>query len=353
MEKEYIKNEAKLSEQLARFTHFVKHMDGYPGFISFRDSRGFLGREEDYKSRIAEKTREALKYGSWKESWIGTGKIAICARNAVSKCGNLINKHKQIELKNNLDINHPDYKPEAERVLFDIYCNQSCEERVAFENAIKVFGASYPVIAFWFFVKDDVRFLPVSPERFDKSFISLDIEHKTSHQCEWENYQDFIGIISDIREVMEDMLPMQGTPRLIDAHSFVWIIQEDKYVNWEPDSEQSVQIEQLTEDYIRSVVSGNGGRRRSVSNVFKRSAKVVKQTLKMAHGICKLCNQPAPFNDKNGKPYLEVHHIEWLSRGGKDSTENTAALCPNCHARMHVIDDTSDVNKLRETIVLS
>lgn len=23
---------------------------------------------------------------------------------------------------------------------------------------------------------------------------------------------------------MEDMLPMQGTPRLIDAHPFVWVI---------------------------------------------------------------------------------------------------------------------------------
>ncbi|WP_296863638.1 HNH endonuclease [Thermosyntropha sp.] len=29
-------------------------------------------------------------------------------------------------------------------------------------------------------------------------------------------------------------------------------------------------------------------------------------------------------------------HIEWLSRGGTDTIDNTVALCPNCHRKMHV-----------------
>ena len=77
-----ITNTSKLVEQLARFISFVQYMDGQPGFISFRNSAGFLGREEDYKSRIAEDARKELKLADWKESWIGTGKIAECAKRA-------------------------------------------------------------------------------------------------------------------------------------------------------------------------------------------------------------------------------------------------------------------------------
>ena len=85
-----ITNTSKLVEQLARFISFVQYMDGQPGFISFRNSAGFLGREEDYKSRIAEDARKELKFFDWKESWIGTGKIAECAKRAMSKAGNLV-----------------------------------------------------------------------------------------------------------------------------------------------------------------------------------------------------------------------------------------------------------------------
>ena len=81
---------AKLVEQLARFTFFVHHLDGQSRCISFRDSLGFLGREEDYKSHIAEEARNELRFGEWKGSWIGSGKIASCAVKAMAKAGNLV-----------------------------------------------------------------------------------------------------------------------------------------------------------------------------------------------------------------------------------------------------------------------
>ena len=338
----------KLVEQLSRFTAFVQQLDGQSEFISFRDSSGFLGHEEDYKSRVAEEARKELNFSNWKESWIGTGKIAECARSAINKSGNLVNKNQQIDFKNRLDPNHAKYRPEAERALYDIYRNSQCNESVAFANAVEVFGAKYDTIAFLFFIKDDTRFLPISTGHFDKGFASLGIDYTTSFRCSWENYQGFIDLIKEIRTVMEDMLPMQGTPRLIDAHSFVWVIQEDRFIDWVPDVEQNVQIEQTTEEYIQGVVSGVGGRRSVTSSAFIRSADVVKATRKRANGVCQYCNQPAPFIDKKGNPYLEVHHIIWLSRGGEDSTSNTVALCPNCHTRMHVLDKPEDIEKLKE-----
>ncbi|MCM7737031.1 HNH endonuclease [Enterobacter hormaechei] len=50
---------------------------------------------------------------------------------------------------------------------------------------------------------------------------------------------------------------------------------------------------------------------------------------------CQSCKSDAPFLKVDGTPFLEVHHIEWLSNGGEDSVENAIALCPNCHRQAH------------------
>jgi len=63
---------------------------------------------------------------------------------------------------------------------------------------------------------------------------------------------------------------------------------------------------------------------------------------KLADGICDLCKQPAPFLSANSAPYLESHHVTWLSRGGCDSLDNVVALCPNCHRKMHIRDEELD-----------
>jgi 5-methylcytosine-specific restriction protein A len=80
---------------------------------------------------------------------------------------------------------------------------------------------------------------------------------------------------------------------------------------------------------------------------FKRNPYIAEEAKRRAKGICDLCEEPAPFNDKSGAPYLETHHIQWLARGGKDRIDNTVALCPNCHRRMHLLDRDTDVRKLK------
>ena len=51
---------------------------------------------------------------------------------------------------------------------------------------------------------------------------------------------------------------------------------------------------------------------------------------------------------KTGEPFLETHHIEWLAKGGMDSLNNTVALCPNCHRRIHALNKQNDKKKLEE-----
>lgn len=65
-----------------------------------------------------------------------------------------------------------------------------------------------------------------------------------------------------------------------------------------------------------------------------------------ANGICELCAKPAPFEDKFGIPFLETHHIIFLSKGGTDTVDNVAAICPNCHRKIHNLNLEEDVKKL-------
>ncbi|MDN4523191.1 HNH endonuclease [Fictibacillus fluitans] len=88
------------------------------------------------------------------------------------------------------------------------------------------------------------------------------------------------------------------------------------------------------------------GSRNVVSKVYERNAYVAELAKRRAEGVCQLCDQPAPFTDRKGNPYLENHHIIWLSQGGEDTPENTVALCANCHRKMHALNLNEDVQKL-------
>jgi hypothetical protein len=78
--------------------------------------------------------------------------------------------------------------------------------------------------------------------------------------------------------------------------------------------------------------------KRVISRVYRyvRNPLVVAERLYLANGKCEECNNPAPFfRKRNGMPYLEVHHIRPLSKGGRDVVSNTKAVCPNCHCKIH------------------
>lgn len=77
-----------------------------------------------------------------------------------------------------------------------------------------------------------------------------------------------------------------------------------------------------------------------------RNPYIAEYAKRRAGGICQLCGNSAPFKNKDGEPYLESHHIVWLSEGGEDTVKNTVALCPNCHKKMHVLNLPEDVERL-------
>lgn len=85
----------------------------------------------------------------------------------------------------------------------------------------------------------------------------------------------------------------------------------------------------------------------TVGITYSRSQHVASYSKKRANGRCDLCRGAAPFSDCSGLPYLECHHIVWLAHGGIDSIDNTVALCPNCHKKMHILAESEDIAKLK------
>ncbi|KAA1804759.1 MULTISPECIES: HNH endonuclease [Bacillus] len=88
--------------------------------------------------------------------------------------------------------------------------------------------------------------------------------------------------------------------------------------------------------------------RTTQTSVFTRSVYVKEFARRVSKGICQLCDKEAPFLDKYGNPFLEVHHIHYLSKGGSDTIDNVVALCPNCHRKIHLLEMEEDIKKISE-----
>ena len=107
---------------------------------------------------------------------------------------------------------------------------------------------------------------------------------------------------------------------------------------------------QTLESAARHYGSSNPVSQRVTVRQFRRSRTVKRYAKARAKGCCQLCGEKAPFCDIDGTPYLEIHHVIWLAQGGPDTIENTVALCPNCHKKMHVLNREEDIKHLQDII---
>lgn len=73
----------------------------------------------------------------------------------------------------------------------------------------------------------------------------------------------------------------------------------------------------------------------TVNSRYRRSPAVRNYALERADGSCELCGEPAPFLKQNDEPFLEVHHVDELGKGGADDPSQVCAVCPNCHKEIH------------------
>lgn len=190
-------------------------------------------------------------------------------------------------------------------------------------------------------INDSKYYIPQVPEdtHFDGPFIVIEAE------CEF-TVGDHLSYAELKKHGMKSRI--QGPLRL-NPEVFQYVHQIEKMQD-SPDEQKAdaeklsdVALNRLAIRYSKQTVKS----RTLKSKVYIRNQYIAEYIKRRAKGICQLCGQPAPFSDINGAPYLEAHHIIWLSRGGTDSIDNTVALCPNCHMKMHIVDDVQDVKKLQ------
>lgn len=138
----------------------------------------------------------------------------------------------------------------------------------------------------------------------------------------------------------EISFPISSVNKIIEPNSFKGELPYSKTdnANDEKLKQLSEKIENIdAKPYSKSVIL----------NQFARNEYIREYAKIRANGFCELCEAPAPFQDIYGKPFLETHHVVFLSKGGEDSIDNVVALCPNCHRKIHNLNLEEDVKKLK------
>ena len=122
------------------------------------------------------------------------------------------------------------------------------------------------------------------------------------------------------------------------------------------------QFEKQTNETLMGPWDAAIGEAKKREEIRKRNVLLVDKLIYHLHGICELCNQPAPFSTEDGRPYLEhysleLYHMEqssWLryipdwsyyERVVVDP-EKMVVLCPNCYQKIRVLHRKEDIEYL-------
>ena len=294
--------------------------------ISF-DS-GWLGEEESYKYSIWDRAQQVLQRNEWDETLLSRGifvqKIIECMNlpmeEGKKKKHNLLNQRFDVEkIKDKLFEN----TELSDYVLYNIFCGTN--DRQSFENAVELWGSTYPFLSFVFFLKDKNRYLPVRPNIMPSRFEHLGIiTDCLSHGCTWEHYQEYICILQDVQKRLKEQLVSNAT--LLDAHSFVWSmwVLDEVPVQKSPISDLPKQFFTLEKD----IDSIQGDTRDAVIKARVNQSVFRKRLLDRYHKCC-LCG----VSNQN---LLTASHIKpWADStpAEKVDTENGFLFCPN-HDRL-------------------
>lgn len=210
------------------------HDQGHP-FSNFDE--GVAGAEEGYKLPLRRKALGFLQPETWDAAQIGSGDIltkVLAAIEIQDSRGPLTNNlvfwqnrfgpqnqdHRQfLEAQQN-----PARRRQLERLLFDLYRGGGPTEGEVFGSLAQITGGKYPLLAYLFFLHDPERFSPIQPTTYDRAFRNLGAPLVTVRHCTWDNYQRFNGVLEQVRRMLVENAGLQKA-RLIDAHSFLWILE--------------------------------------------------------------------------------------------------------------------------------
>ena len=211
--------------QFEAFRVFVEEQASVP-FVSFT-SHPYIEKQEGYKHEIHRAAREALSIQAWNKSNIGSGEIIAATIESIEiPQSNLVpwqgrfGKESRPQQPLYEAQNNPKKLKSVEACLFRLY--HGSKEAESFDELTTIFGKTYPLLAYFFFIKNRSKFLPIAPTFSDRAFELLGANFKTSRRCSWDNYSTYIGLIGELKNMLADALTTEVA--LLDAHSFAWIL---------------------------------------------------------------------------------------------------------------------------------
>ncbi|TXT58897.1 MAG: hypothetical protein BAJALOKI3v1_1170004 [Promethearchaeota archaeon] len=183
--------------------------------------------------------------------------------------------------------------------------------------------------SFYFALNENPNFIPILNQ-----LNSINPKH-SDDAVKWAQVFQSVRTIRDDKDIEKIK---NFTTSLKIHESSRNIVQE-----WESIQELEESIEEsyedLSADELKKKIdlrkNGEPKKITSKRTIYSRDPLIKMYAKKRAGGICECCGEKAPFKNKDGKLYLETHHVIPLSKGGKDLPENVAAVCPNCHSALH------------------
>jgi hypothetical protein len=206
-------------------------------FVSF--NTGLPYEWEYYKEIVYHEARQRLGFETWDKSDVGSGQILRAVIRAIEI--EFPKRNNKDPIRNNLVRWQGRFGPSSlshrsllkglenreqtsvyESLILELYQDDIVGESL-FDRLIDRVGKQYDLIAYLLFLRNWSEFLPIAPTHFDRAFNMLAVDLVTTRRCSWENYNQYLGVIRQVRDALRDN--GLDDARLIDAHSFCWMLQ--------------------------------------------------------------------------------------------------------------------------------
>lgn len=223
--------------------------------------------------------------------------------------------------------------PEGKKTIVGYYKNATIFAKMQ----TRVSNEKYP----WFYIKAEVEdsyLIPLEERTFE---FPKKQANQPGRSSVWYGGDDHlkIAIIDYIESLENKRIHYKKARRIVEDDDTFGVISTndiDKDVGVEPEYVPAPKPEKI----YGSTAS------------FKRSEAKAKRSLILAKYKCDLDSSHQSFITKNGKPYMEAHHLIPLNaqddfEHSLDVDANIVCLCPNCHRKLHFGEDiSSDLLKL-------
>lgn len=304
--------------EFRRFSELVRRADGRP-FTSF--DVGLPDDWEGHKQELRREARDILGSDRWQQTDLGSGRILNSVIQVIElKQNNLVQWHgrwgpaRQSHRALLAARSSGGARREAlERSFLRFFAHQVTDQ-AAFEEFMSLVGKRYDLIAYFFFLENSDRFMPIAPDTFDKAFGLLGMDLRTTKRCSWPNYRDYNEALGMVRQSLRAADPRLN-PKLIDAHSFCWLLVR---LTAEKASRERRKYQAL-------VTALEAGEQRV--EVWRRTEQTMLRRYVLGgrdSGACCLCGQVFPI------AFLVAAHIKPRSRcerAEKDDRLNVVAMC--------------------------